>query len=479
MTRVPRPGGAPARALRRRRQGGASTGADEPDWAGGPDVYLDGKAEFWRRSLLGWDVVFYVLLAISAASMVVVDDEPFPLSGATAVGLLACGVLLLAYVLVGRRGAMRGDARMTRTYLVVLIAAVTVAGGVSSLGSIMLFIGFSQIWFFAAHLREGIAASVLLAVTTSAAMAVQFGARGTGLLELAGQMAVGLAFSLALGIWITRMAEESENRAWLIDQVEAAQAQLAVSNHAAGVLAERERMAQEIHDTLAQGFTSVVMLAQTAQAQLDAGRDDLVRGRVEQIERVARENLAEARALVAAFGPAALADATLAEALHRLAERFQTETGVRVDVTLDAVGPTGRDTEVVLLRAAQEALANVRKHAGARRVLLRLTRDDGAVTLEVLDDGQGLAPGTAEGVGLRGMRERVAAGGGTLDVAGEPGRGTRVRLALPLVASGDAGGLGDAGAGGTGRTASTADAAGAASTAGAAEQQDGRGTAAR
>ncbi|RMI03629.1 sensor histidine kinase, partial [Cellulomonas triticagri] len=423
--------GALARA-RRRRALGERAPAAEPEWANGPADYLEGKTEFWRRSLIGWDVVFYVLLGISAASMVVVDDEPFPLSGATLTALAACAVLLGAYLLLGRRGALRGDVRMTRAYLVVLVAAVTIAGGVSSLGSIMLFIGFSQIWFFACDLREGIIASTLLAITVSTSMAVQFQSRGTDLLELAGQMAVGLAFALALGIWITRIAEQSENRAWLIDQVEAAQAQAAASNHAAGVLAERERVAQEIHDTLAQGFTSVVMLAQTAQAQLDAGAPEEVHCRLEQIERVARENLAEARALVAAFGPAALADATLAEALTRLGERFQAETGVRVDVTLDAVGPTDRDAEVVLLRAAQEALANVRKHAGARRVLLRLLREDGAVTLEVLDDGNGLAPGTAEGVGLRGMRERVAAGGGSLHVAGEPGRGTRVRLALPV-----------------------------------------------
>jgi signal transduction histidine kinase len=406
------------------------TPAARPGGAPAPGAEAE-RTDFWRRSLLGWDIVFYLLLAISAASMVVVDDAP-ALGGATIAALVACAVLLVAYLVLGRRGALRGDLRMTRAYLVVLVAAVTLAGGVSSLGSIMLFIGFSQIWFFASGLREGIVLSSVLAVTISASMALQFRSTGAALLELAGQMAVGLAFALALGIWITRLAERSEERAELIERLEAAQAELAVSNHAAGVLAERERMAQEIHDTLAQGFTSVVMLAQTAQAQLDAGLGDAARERTAQIEQVARENLAEARALVAAFGPAALADATLAEALERLGERFQAETGVRVEVVLGPVGPTDRDAEVVLLRAAQEALANVRKHAGARRVLLRLQRDDGAVALEVLDDGQGLAPGTAEGVGLRGMRDRVTAGGGTLEVAGEPGRGTRVRLALPV-----------------------------------------------
>lgn len=391
---------------------------------------------FWRRSLAGWDTAFYALLAISAIAIVAVADA-YPPQAATWAALGGLLLLLAAYVLVGRRGARTGDLRLTRSYLVVLVLVVSLCSGVSTIGSILLFVGFSQVWFFAASLREGVVASVVLAVCSCAAIATHAFAAGEDpsvrdLVVLVAQMAVGLIFSLALGLWVTRVAERSEERAELLERLESAQAQLAVSNHAAGVLAERERMAQEIHDTLAQGFTSVVMLAQTAQAQLDAGRAELARDRLAQVERVARENLAEARALVAAFGPAALADATLAEALERLAERFQAETGVHVEVVLGDAGAPDRDTEVVLLRAAQEALANIRKHAGAHRVLLRLHRDDGTLSLEVLDDGQGLAPGTAEGVGLRGMRERVAAGGGTLDVAGEPGRGTRVRLAMPL-----------------------------------------------
>ncbi|GIG35362.1 sensor histidine kinase [Cellulomonas pakistanensis] len=391
---------------------------------------------FWRRSLAGWDAAFYALLAISAISILTVADS-YPPDAPTWAALGGLVVLLAAYLLVGRRGAQAGDLRLTRAYLVVLVVVVALCSGVSTIGSILLFVGFSQVWFFAASLREGVVASVVLATASCATIAAAAFAAGEDpsardLVVLVAQMAVGLIFSLALGVWITRVAERSEERAELLERLEAAQAQLAVSNHAAGVLAERERVAQEIHDTLAQGFTSVVMLAQTAQAQLDAGRPELARDRLAQVEQVARDNLAEARALVAAFGPAALADATLAEALERLAERFQAETGVRVEVALGDAGAPDRDTEVVLLRAAQEALANVRKHAGARRVLLRLVRDDGTLALEVLDDGQGLAPGTAEGVGLRGMRERVTAGGGTLDVAGEPGRGTRVRLAMPL-----------------------------------------------
>jgi signal transduction histidine kinase len=389
------------------------------------------RREFWRRALAGWDLAFYVLLGISAVSMIAVDHTwpPSPQIVAAVGGIV---VLLVAYLLLGRRGAIRGDVRMTRAYVVILIVVVAVASGVSTVGSILLFVGFSQVWFFSDTLRAGILTSAAMAVTVCTTIALQMSARGPELLSLIGQMGVGLTFSLALGLWITRVAEQSEQRAVLIEQLEVAQAQLAASNHAAGVLAERERMAQEIHDTLAQGFTSVVMLAQTVQAQLEVGQVDAARERMVQVEQVARDNLAEARALVAAFGPAALADGTLAEALDRLGERFGAETGVRVDVRLDTTGGAGRDTEVVLLRAAQEALANVRKHARAGRVLLRLTEDGARATLEVTDDGDGLAAGAVDGVGLRGMRDRAVAGGGTLDVTGGPGRGTTVRLVLPL-----------------------------------------------
>jgi signal transduction histidine kinase len=401
------------------------------------------RHEFWRRALAGWDAAFYALLVMSAFSMVAVDATwPPSLDVRLALGSLV--VLLAAYLLLGRRGAVRGDTRLTRGYLAVLITVVVLCSGVSSVGSILLFVGFSQVWFFSDTLRGGIAASVLLAVTTCAAIAFEISATGSDLLQLAGQMGVGLIFSLALGLWITRVAEQSEERAGLIERLEAAQAQLAASNHAAGVLAERERLAQEIHDTLAQGFTSVVMLAQTTQAQLDAGQDEAARGRVAQIEQVARDNLAEARALVAAFGPAALADGTLAEALTRLGERFGAETGVAVDVRLSTTGAVGRDTEVVLLRAAQEALANVRKHAHADRVRLTLSGDAGQVTLEVQDDGDGVPSAVAEGVGLRGMRERAAGAGGTLVVAGRAGSGTCLRLTLPVggAATGAAAGTG-------------------------------------
>jgi signal transduction histidine kinase len=157
------------------------------------------------------------------------------------------------------------------------------------------------------------------------------------------------------------------------------------------------------------------------------------------IEEVARENLAEARAMVAAFAPVALDSATLVEALQRLAERFGRETGIATRLDTSAVDgvDTGltRSEEIVLLRGAQEALANVRRHAAASAVVLRLSRvgsDDGSqVSVHVEDDGVGFDPAAAAGVGLAGLRDRAAEVGGVVDVVSAPGEGTRVTVRVP------------------------------------------------
>lgn len=386
---------------------------------------------FWARTRRLWDLFFYIALVIVAAATLVTPGDRTSTLGS----LASTAVLAVAYTVVGRPALRRGSRRLALAYLVILVVLTVVQVGFDTLGGVLLFVAYSQIWFLAETRRQGAAFVVLL----SAAVAVRFSLLAIDAGEspwwVIGQMAVSLVFAIVLGLWVTEIAERSEERAQLVERLEAAQAELAATHHAAGVVAERERLAQEIHDTLAQGFTSVVMLAQTTTAELERGRTDAARGRVEQIEQVARQNLAEARALVAAFGPADLQDSTLGEALARLADRFTRQTGVRLSLaagTQQAAAGLGREAQVVLLRAAQEALANVRRHAGATNVTLGLSRTDGGVRLEVADDGNGVAPDAVEGQGLRGMRERARAVGGDLRVDSVPGAGTRLTLAVPV-----------------------------------------------
>jgi signal transduction histidine kinase len=391
---------------------------------------VGGREQFWQRTLRGWDTAFWIMLAITAAFTV-------PAASTSALRLVTVAgfvVLAVAYQLLGHRGALRASRRLTQSYLVVLVVATTVVTWSAELGIILLFVAYSQIWFFATSRVAGVLWTLLMTAGIIAATALQVQASADQLLGIVGQSVVGLVFAIGLGLWVTYVAEVGEVRAQLLEDLDAAQAALAESHRSEGVLAERTRIAQEIHDTLAQGFTSVVMLAQASSAELALGRTASAQERLGQIEAVARDNLAEARALVAAFAPPALEDGDLAAALRRLGERFAAETGTTVQVEVDppdGADPVPQDVAVAVLRAAQESLANVRRHAGASSVHLTLTVRDDEVELAVLDDGRGLRPTDPEGNGVRGLRERARTGGGSLELTGSDGSGTRVQLRLP------------------------------------------------
>ncbi|WP_243772503.1 sensor histidine kinase [Actinomadura barringtoniae] len=204
--------------------------------------------------------------------------------------------------------------------------------------------------------------------------------------------------------------------------------ELADAQRSAGVLEERERLAREIHDTLAQGLTSMGMLLQAAEREWDSD-PATARDHVRQAADAAEGNLEEARRFVRGLAPADLAGGSLAEALRRMIEREAPGTVLRLDGDERPLAPEG---EAVLLRVAQGALANAREHAGAGTIVVTLTWLDGAVTLDVADDGAGFDPSSpgpsaaGRGYGLRAMRDRLAAVDGTLVIESAPGEGTVV-----------------------------------------------------
>jgi signal transduction histidine kinase len=248
-----------------------------------------------------------------------------------------------------------------------------------------------------------------------------------GVLTAAGLAVFATLFARVFGIWTARVVAQSRDRAALIAQLESTRAELAKANHQAGVSSERARLAAEIHDTLAQGFTSIVTLVQAAQAAVPESSP--ARGHLDLVLETARENLAEARALVADLSPVGLDGASLGDAVSRTARATEAETRAVVRCAIEGTKrplPTG--TEVVLLRVCQEALANVRKHAAASQVDVLLRYADDGVDLTVTDDGCGFDAGERhDGYGLRGMRERLRQTGGTLTVASVAGVGTMVR----------------------------------------------------
>ncbi|HET6357852.1 sensor histidine kinase [Streptomyces sp.] len=248
---------------------------------------------------------------------------------------------------------------------------------------------------------------------------------------------LGAAVAVATVLGYRALYRESESRRELIEELVSTRAELAEAEHQAGVLAERERLAREIHDTLAQGLSSIQLLLRAAERTLP--EDAPAAAHVRRARQAAQDNLAEARRFVRALTPPDLEHGSLAGALQRLCATAP-GPAVRFGVSGTPVElPT--PYEVALLRTAQSALANTVRHAAAGRAEITLSFMDTSVSLDVVDDGRGFDPTTAapvpdgdSGFGLPAMRSRARSLGGTLSVESAPGQGTAVALTLPLPA---------------------------------------------
>lgn len=207
---------------------------------------------------------------------------------------------------------------------------------------------------------------------------------------------------------------------------------LATSERVTGQLEERQRLAGEIHDTLAQGFAAILTHLEAAEL---SRHDAAVAWRhVTGARDVAREQLEEARRMMTALRPEALDERDLGEAIRRTAHAWAQRTGIpcEIAVTGDAL-PLHRDLEVALLRAAQEALANVWRHARASRAAVTLSYIGDVVALDVMDDGVGGVTADGAGFGLGAMTERMERLGGTLAIESAPGEGTTLTATLPVM----------------------------------------------
>ncbi|MGW7428614.1 sensor histidine kinase [Streptomyces sp. NPDC054861] len=246
---------------------------------------------------------------------------------------------------------------------------------------------------------------------------------------------LGAAVAVATVFGYQALYRESERRRRMVEELVATRAELAAAERHAGTLAERERLAREIHDTLAQGLSSIQLLLRAAERALPG--DSPAAGHLARARQAAQDNLAEARRFVRALSPADLEHGSLAGALERLC-RPAPDAGVRARFTVSGA-PVELPTpyEVALLRIAQSALANTVRHARASRAEITLSFMGASVTLDVVDDGEGFDPAapspTAEGgFGLPAMRARARSLGGTFTVESAPGQGTAVAVCLPL-----------------------------------------------
>lgn len=376
-----------------------------------------------------WDLAAIAVVVVVAGFSLL--DPPYGPRDWGGWAVEAVFLLVYAVYLRGRLGSEDPRHHVVITVLLALIVGAGIACDTST-ATLQAF-AYPFVWVTAPSTRRAVVSNVAIAVALLVGTVIGFGWERLGMgLTIAG---LSLAFSLALGLWITRIAEVGEERARLLTELQAAQGQLAAMHREAGVTDERARLAREIHDTIAQSLTGLVMVAQRAGNRLDAGDEAAARSDLALIEEMARESLGEARGLVAVVSPVAL-DTTLADALRRLAAAFGRETGVHVEVAVRAPG-LGRELEVVLLRAAQEGLANVRKHARAGRAWLEVDETAEHARLVVRDDGVG--PGDeaaggafAGGFGLAGIRDRVAYANGRVAFGPDASGGSRLVVELPL-----------------------------------------------
>ncbi|MGW0764350.1 sensor histidine kinase [Streptomyces sp. NPDC002676] len=369
------------------------------------------------------------LLALAAVRAV---TGPGPHSAPTVAVAAVCGLVYAAGPLVPR---IRGDRRNAAWWLAAVGAVWLVLLALSADGVWVAF----PLYFLQLHLLPRRAGLAAVAATALAAITAYAAHQGSFSAAMAIGPALGAAVAVAVVWGYQALYRESEQRRRLIEELTATRADLVEAQHTAGVLAERERLAREIHDTLAQGLSSIQLLLRAAERTLPAAPENAARY-VGQARQAAVDNLAEARRFVAALSPPALEGSTLVDALERLCATTGTRHRLtaRFRLSGDPV-PLPTAHEVALLRIAQSALANTVRHAraGAVEVTLGHLRDQ--VTLAVVDDGVGFDPGRLPapdpetgGFGLAAMHARIRALGGTLTIESAPGHGTALTARLPL-----------------------------------------------
>ena len=419
------------------------------------DSELDRRLATWRRyEPAAMRALPFLMLAFSTTVALVVPADPDQ-SDATLLGVVALTAGWLGWFLLVRPVTAR-TGLLYAAGLAVLAAALVV---LSPWFGFFAFIGYVN----ALTLLTGAARYALVLVTAATAAASQIGGvwniQGAGLVIYLVVFAINAALFLVFGQYGDLVERQNEQRKETIDELalanerlEQAMAenaalhdQLVVRARDAGVSEERQRLAREIHDTIAQGLAGIVAQLEAATQGPPTERErhlDLARS-------LARESLGEARRSVEALQPGALEGARLPDALAAYVKRWSELHGVAARVeTVGRPVPLATETEVTLYRVAQEALTNVGRHAGATTALVTVSYGDEGVALDVGDDGHGFAAEEAlavravdgpagvsgsGGFGLTTMRQRTAAVGGVIQVDSSA-EGTVVHVEVPRVA---------------------------------------------
>lgn len=355
--------------------------------------------------------------------------------------LAAAGGFTLWYV-AGFIGMARSGAQRLPVWWLTVLLALWAAGLWAS--PEFMWLAFS-LWLLLGH-QLPLLPSVLWSVVVFAltVLTPYWHHGSTNLAAIAGPL-VGGIFAWGISRGYLQLEHDAQVRTELVNSLVRAQqemtdlqVELARSQHAAGIAAERTRLAREIHDTVAQQLSSIGLHAKAALAAQDPGKAVQA---LERVDELSGQSLTDLRRIIAALAPAQLDAQALAGALERILANFSGDAALltRLDVEpgLPILDPS---IQVALLRTAQSALSNVQRHARAGTVAVSLSYSGNEVRLDIVDDGVGFTPSQARpagiteagGFGLRAMEQRLHELGGGLDVESTPGEGTALCAHIPL-----------------------------------------------
>ncbi|WP_024799673.1 sensor histidine kinase [Nocardia sp. BMG51109] len=391
------------------------------------------RSSTWYRLLGG----FVVVGCLAAGTVVVILRQQFPgnpVGSCTALGGIAVWTLSFGWGHIDGPGEFYG-LRASRGRMALFLAGVTALFTIAMHFSRPAIAALPVVYvlvYTALPLRAAVLTGTAISLLPTLSTLRSDGTLGSEAPLALVISLIGVIVSPVIGAAVTLAVERGEQQAALLDELTRNRAEMARLSHEAGQAAERTRLARDIHDTLAQGFTSIVALTQAVERELDTDAA-AARRHIALIGDTARENLTEARTMVVTLTPPALAEGSLVDLLRQLADKLASEAGTAVTFSAsDDLPPLGTAAEVVLLRAAQEAITNVRKHSDASAVRVEVTATAVRVRLSVADNGIGFSiDEVGTGFGLRGMRDRAEQIGGSMTVNSRPDTGTTVCVEVP------------------------------------------------
>lgn len=374
------------------------------------------SVDVWHRWFPFWNAYFGVCL-VGTLSLVILQTG----GGEGAIAVVLLLALAVGYLLLGRRALHGADASpvMLWSYVAIMFACFLPASTLVPASAFALTALTPQLYMaLPGRLAGPLTALLMTGVGFRWVTAVDANPLRAALILI-----ILLAVGITMGGLIGWLADQNADRARLIAELDRTRGELVETSLEAGVLAERERLAGDIHDTVAQGLGGISMLLQAAEAETGPN------AHITAARAQALENLDEVRSLVAALAPPALQDRTLTAAL----EDLTAGTSPRAALTITGVVRTlPAETDAIVLRMVQEGLTNINKHAAADTADVDLHYAPAGIRAVIRDDGRGGATTSRpDTYGLRTMQTRIQRAGGQLSLESRPGGGTVISAELP------------------------------------------------